>query len=81
MPFPWRGWQVTTSRLVRACLTGSCLLLSLLTLVVSEDGVALPVPGSLTLEADFLLGQHLEFDDADHDSNLLGLDKFSGLFL
>lgn len=45
----------------------------------SEDGVAIEVPGSLTLDADFLLGQDLEFGDPDHDSKLLGLEKFSGL--
>lgn len=50
-----------------------------MTAVDSEDGVAIEVPGSLTLDADFLLGQDLEFGDPDHDSKLLGLEKFSGL--
>lgn len=48
------------------------------TVVDSEDGVAIEAPGNLTLDTDFLLGQDLEFDDPDHDK-ILGLEKFSGL--
>ncbi|XP_067428504.1 zinc finger protein 513a [Thunnus thynnus] len=43
----------------------------------SEDGVAIEAPGNLTLDTDFLLGQDLEFGDPDHDSKILGLEKFS----
>ncbi|KAF7669181.1 hypothetical protein LDENG_00240870 [Lucifuga dentata] len=43
----------------------------------SEDGVAIEAPGNLTLDTDFLLGQDLEFDDPDHDSRILSLEKFS----
>ncbi|XP_072218691.1 zinc finger protein 513a isoform X1 [Leuresthes tenuis] len=40
----------------------------------SEDGVAIEAPGNLPLDADFLLGQDLEF--GDHDK-ILSLEKFS----
>ncbi|XP_034062802.1 zinc finger protein 513a isoform X1 [Gymnodraco acuticeps] len=43
----------------------------------SEDGVAIEAPGNLNLDADFLLGQDIEFGDPDHDNKILGLDKFS----
>ncbi|XP_056150636.1 zinc finger protein 513a [Lampris incognitus] len=43
----------------------------------SEDGVALEVPGSLTLDTDVLLGQDLVFGDSEHDSKILGLEKLS----
>lgn len=49
-----------------------------MTVVDSEDGVAIEAPGNLSLDTDFLLGQDLEFDDPDHDK-ILGLEKFSGL--
>ncbi|KAI4802023.1 hypothetical protein KUCAC02_019884 [Chaenocephalus aceratus] len=45
--------------------------------VDSEDGVAIEAPGNLNLDADFLLGQDIEFGDPDHDNKILGLDKFS----
>lgn len=50
-----------------------------MTAVDSDDGVAIKAPGNLSLDTDFLLGQDLEFGDPDHDSKILGLDKFSGL--
>lgn len=53
------------------------MLLSV-TAVDSEDDVAIEAPGNLTLDTDFLLGQDLEFGDPDHDSKILGLEKFSG---
>lgn len=55
------------------------LLLLSVTAVDSEDGVAIEAPGNLNLDADFLLGQDIEFGDPDHDNKILGLDKFSGL--
>lgn len=48
------------------------------TIVDSEDGVAIEAPGNLPLDTDFLLGQDLEFGDPDQDK-ILGLEKFSGL--
>ncbi|XP_076004868.1 zinc finger protein 513a isoform X2 [Genypterus blacodes] len=48
-----------------------------MTVVDSEDGVALEAPGNLNLDTDFLLGQDLEFGDPDHDSKILSLEKFS----
>lgn len=42
----------------------------------SEDALAFAVPGSLSLDADILLGPELEFDDSDHDK-ILGLEKFA----
>lgn len=54
------------------------MLVSLIA-VDSEDDVAIEAPGNLTLDTDFLLGQDLEFGDPDHDSKILGLEKFSGL--
>lgn len=51
-----------------------------MTLVDSEDGVTIEVPGNLPLDTDFLLEQDLEFEDPDHDNDkILGLEKFSGL--
>lgn len=52
-----------------------------MTVVDSEDGVAIEAPGNLSLDTDFLLGQDLEFGDPDHDNKILGLEKFSGLYL
>lgn len=51
----------------------------LVSTVDSEDGVVTDAPGNLSLDTDFLLGQDLQFDDPDHDSKILGLEKFSGL--
>ncbi|XP_053345375.1 zinc finger protein 513a [Clarias gariepinus] len=42
----------------------------------SEDGVSINPATTLTFESDFLLGQDLDFTDADH-SKILGLEKFS----
>lgn len=47
--------------------------------VDSEDGVAIETPGNLTLDTDFLLEQGIHFDDPDHDSKILNLEKFRGL--
>lgn len=55
-----------------------CLLFSS-TAVDSEDGVAIGAPGNLTLDTDFLLEQDIHFDDPDHDSKILSLEKFRGL--
>lgn len=49
------------------------------TAVDSEDGVAIETPGNLTLDTDFLLEQDIHFDDPDHDSKILNLEKFRGL--
>lgn len=43
----------------------------------SEDGININPATTLTFESDFLLGQDLDFSDADN-SKILGLDKFSG---
>lgn len=50
-----------------------------MTVVDSEDDVAIEAPANLPLDTDFLLGQDLEFDDPDQDNKILGLEKFSGL--
>ncbi|GAA6072108.1 zinc finger protein 513a, partial [Tachysurus ichikawai] len=42
----------------------------------SEDGININPATTLTFESDFLLGQDLDFSDADN-SKILGLDKFS----
>lgn len=52
-----------------------CLFYSCVPTVDSEDGVAIEAPGTLNLDAEFLLGHDLEFD---HDGKILNLDKFSG---
>lgn len=54
-------------------------MLFLSTAVDSEDGVAIETPGNLTLDTDFLLEQDIHFDDPDHDSKILNLEKFRGL--
>lgn len=46
----------------------------------SEDGVSINPSTNLTFESDFLLGQDLDFSDADN-SKILGLEKFSGEWL
>lgn len=55
--------------------------LSPLTAADSGDVVAAEAPGNLPLDADFLLGQDLDFSDPDHDGRILGLERFSGLQL
>ncbi|KAF4070819.1 hypothetical protein AMELA_G00277910 [Ameiurus melas] len=42
----------------------------------SEDGVSINPATTLTFESDFLLGQDLDFSDADN-GKILGLEKFS----
>ncbi|XP_060722563.1 zinc finger protein 513a isoform X1 [Tachysurus vachellii] len=42
----------------------------------SDDGININPATTLTFESDFLLGQDLDFSDADN-SKILGLDKFS----
>ncbi|XP_026800143.3 zinc finger protein 513a isoform X1 [Pangasianodon hypophthalmus] len=42
----------------------------------SEDGISINPATNLTFESDFLLGQDLDFSDADN-GKILGLEKFS----